>query len=76
MNQITLFELHDYQKKAAEKLTENFSQYRQNPPKIGSQPLPFLQLLSSVTGSGKTAILAQTVSNLLTYYSETQPLIF
>jgi type III restriction enzyme len=67
------FELHDYQKKAAQELTEKYWEYRQNPLK---QPLPFLKLLSSVTGSGKTAILAQAVANLLAYYSQSQPLIF
>jgi type III restriction enzyme len=76
MNQITSFELHDYQKKAAQELTEKYWKYRQTPLKIKQQSLPFLKILSSVTGSGKTAILAQTVSNLLSYYSTTQPLTF
>lgn len=77
MNQITPFELHDYQKKAAEALITQFQNYRQKPCQgKDNLPLPFLKLLSSVTGSGKTAILAQTVANLLTYYSEAQPLIF
>src|SRR3954447_4891869 len=74
--EITPFELHDYQKQAAEKLTEKYLDYRKNPLKIKGQTVPFFKLLSSVTGSGKTAILAQTVSNLLTYYPQVQPLIF
>lgn len=73
---ITPFELHDYQKQAAEKLTENYSEYRSKPCKIESQTIPFLKLLSSVTGSGKTAILAQAVGNFLTHYLQAQPLIF
>ena len=73
---ITSFELHDYQRKAAEKLTKKYLDYQQKPLKIKGQTLPFLKLLSSVTGSGKTAILAQTVSNFLTYYPITKPLIF
>jgi len=76
MNQITLFTLHDYQKQAADQLTEQYPNYQQNPLKIKDQTTPFLKLLSSVTGSGKTAILAQAVANLLTYYPQTQPLIF
>ncbi|CAG8660075.1 10912_t:CDS:2, partial [Racocetra persica] len=61
---------------AADQLTEKYLDYRKNSLKIKGQTIPFLKLLSSVTGSGKTAILAQTVSNLLTYYPEIQPLIF
>ena len=76
MNQITSFTLHDYQRQAAKELTEKYLDYQQKPLKIKSQTVPFLKLLSSVTGSGKTAILAQTVSNLLTYYPQVQPLIF
>jgi type III restriction enzyme len=73
---ITSFTLHDYQRQAADQLTEKYLDYQQNPLKIENQTIPFLKLLSSVTGSGKTAILAQTVSNLLTYYPQVQPLIF
>jgi len=73
---ITSFTLHDYQHQAAKELTEKYLDYQQKPLKIDRQPLPFLKLLSSITGSGKTAILAQTVSNLLTYYPQVQPLIF
>ena len=76
MNQITSFTLHDYQRQAAKELTEKYLDYQQKPLKIKSQTVPFLKLLSSVTGSGKTAILAQTVSNLLTYCPQVQPLIF
>lgn len=76
MNQITSFELHNYQRQAAKELTEKYSEYRQKTLKIEDQTIPFLKLLSSVTGSGKTAILAQTVSNLLSYYPKAQPLIF
>ena len=76
MNQITSFTLHDYQQQAAKELTEKYLDYQQKPLKIKNQTVPFLKLLSSVTGSGKTAILAQTVSNLLTYYPQVQPLIF
>ncbi|CAG8639852.1 17848_t:CDS:10, partial [Racocetra fulgida] len=76
MSQITSFNLHGYQRQAADQLTEKYLDYRKNPLKVKGQTIPFLKLLSSVTGSGKTAILAQTVSNLLTYYPEIQPLIF
>jgi type III restriction enzyme len=73
---ITPFTLHDYQLQAADQLTKDYLAYQQDPPKIKNQTIPFLKLLSSITGSGKTAILAQTVANLLTYYPQTQPLIF
>ncbi|CAI2188093.1 3260_t:CDS:2, partial [Funneliformis geosporum] len=62
--------LHDYQQKAAEELTKQYPIYRLNPylDKKG-QPIPFLKFLSSVTGSGKTAILAQqTLRNLKEKY--------
>jgi len=73
---ITSFILHNYQKQATEQLTEKYLDYQQKPLKIKGQTIPFLKLLSSVTGSGKTAILAQTVSNFLTYYPQVQPLFF
>ncbi|CAG8784771.1 30737_t:CDS:2, partial [Racocetra persica] len=60
MSQITPSELHDYQRQAADQLTEKYLDYRRNSLKIKDQTVPFLKLLSSVTGSGKTAILAQT----------------
>jgi primosomal protein N' len=69
------FELHDYQRKAAEELTKNYPEYQQKYRQV-KNPIPFLKLLSSVTGSGKTAILAQTVNNFLTYYPQIKPIIF
>jgi type III restriction enzyme len=69
MKKITTLDLHDYQRKAAEKITERYLDYRAT-----KQEFPFLQFLVSATGSGKTAMLAQTVGNILNIYS-TQPVI-
>jgi hypothetical protein len=73
MSQITL---HAYQLKAAQSLTKQYPLYRQKPLTDHNLPIPYLRFLSSVTGSGKTAILVQTLANLLNYYSQVQPIIF
>lgn len=69
MKKITAFDLHDYQREAAEEIAKRYLTYRKS--KVNN---PFLQFLVSATGSGKTAMLAQTVGNILNFYS-IQPLI-
>ncbi|CAG8438023.1 5990_t:CDS:2 [Scutellospora calospora] len=54
------FELHDYQKEAAKKLADKHCNYQPIFDLQINQPIPLIQSLVSVTGSGKTAILAQT----------------
>jgi type III restriction enzyme len=70
-------QLHDYQENVVNLITEKFRQYLANPPLTGTQKtphlVPFIHSLKSITGSGKTAMLAALVFQLSQHCS--QPLI-
>jgi hypothetical protein len=68
------FELHSYQKEAAKRLADKYFNYQ--PDFQTNEPIPLIQSLVSVTGSGKTAILVQTVSNIFEHSSLNFPIIF
>lgn len=63
-------ELFQFQSIAASQMADRCLDYRDNPIPIGRAKdlriVPFYQALSSITGSGKTAILAQAVSEIAT----------
>ena len=63
-------ELFQFQRIAASQMTDRCLDYRENPIPIGRAKdpriVPFYQALSSITGSGKTAILAQAVNEVAT----------
>jgi type III restriction enzyme len=57
--------LFPFQIEAANRIAERFQTYNQNPLLVTrTEILPFYQNLSSITGSGKTLILVETVVNL------------
>ncbi|CAJ0761219.1 16469_t:CDS:10 [Entrophospora sp. SA101] len=60
--------LHSYQEEAVNAINEKFQQYLDNPPLTGTEknpvPIPFIYSLKSITGSGKTAMLATLTSQL------------
>lgn len=59
----------EFQHKAVDTVTERFAAYLQNRPGriVGTKVtyVPFYQALASITASGKTVIMAQTVAELL-----------
>ncbi|CAJ0868557.1 1348_t:CDS:2 [Entrophospora sp. SA101] len=59
--------LHSYQEEAVNAINEKFQQYLDNPPLTGTEknpvPIPFIYSLKSITGSGKTAMLATLTSH-------------
>jgi len=61
-----MIELYDFQERAAAQMVDRFRRYCDDPPMRGTQKnrrvVPFFQALSSITASGKTVILAETVS--------------
>lgn len=61
-----MIELYKFQERAAEQIVDRFRRYYEDPPMRGTQKnrrvVPFYQALSSITASGKTAILAEAVS--------------
>ena len=63
---LTLFE---FQYKAVDDITRRFTQYLDNRPGriVGTKVtyVPYYQALASITASGKTVIMAQTVAELL-----------
>lgn len=63
-------ELFQFQRIAASQMADRCLDYRDNPIPIGRAKdpriVPFYQALSSITGSGKTSILAQAVSEIAT----------
>jgi type III restriction enzyme len=69
------FELHAYQKEAAKKLADKYFNSRPLPDSQ-ADPIPLIQSLVSVTGSGKTAILVQTVANIFEHSTPDFPIIF
>jgi len=62
-------ELFQFQQEAASQIADRFIDYHGDPIPYGRgakrRDVPFYQALSSITGSGKTAILAQAVSEIV-----------
>ena len=62
-------ELFQFQQEAASQIADRFLDYHGDPIPYGRgakrRDVPFYQALSSITGSGKTAILAQAVSEIV-----------
>lgn len=62
-------ELFQFQQIAASQIADRFLEYHAEPIPFGRgakrRDVPFYQALSSITGSGKTAILAQAVSEIV-----------
>jgi len=60
--------LHPYQEEAVNTIAEKFQHYLVNPPLTGTeknpQLIPFIFSLKSITGSGKTAMLAALTTQL------------
>lgn len=71
-------ELFQFQQDAASQMADRFVDYAAEPIVMGRRAnvrdVPFYQALSSITGSGKTAILAQAVSEIVAL-SEIPPVI-
>lgn len=71
-------ELFQFQQDAASQIADRFTKYSADPIGFGRgksrRDVPFYQALSSITGSGKTAILAQAVSEIVAL-SEVPPVI-
>ena len=63
-----MLELFDFQEKAALKIVEKYENYLRQPIVIkkGEEetPIPFIQILDALTGSGKTVILAKTIGEI------------
>lgn len=61
-------ELFQFQEEAAATVADRFMQYLDDPPQAGTakhpRAVPFFQSLSALTGSGKTLILAEAVSQV------------
>lgn len=58
-------ELFGFQERAASQIASRFSDYAQNPLMVDRQTtVPFLQTLVSITGSGKTLILADAIAQI------------
>ena len=64
-----MLELFQFQRVAASQIADRFNTYDSDPVEVGrkasKRDVPFYQALSSITGSGKTAILAQAVSEIV-----------
>lgn len=71
-------ELFQFQQDAASQIADRFVEYNSEPIGFGRgakrRDVPFYQALSSITGSGKTPILAQAVSEIVAL-SEIPPVI-
>lgn len=63
-----MIELLEFQERAANQIAERVIAYGTEPVKVGrgdkQRRIPFLQLLSSITASGKTLILTDAVSSI------------
>jgi type III restriction enzyme len=61
-------ELFQFQEIAAAEVSDRFLEYLEDPPQAGTvkhpRSVPFFQALSALTGSGKTLILAEAVSQV------------
>lgn len=70
--------LFQFQQEAASQIADRFLEYNVDPCFFGRgsnrKPVPFYQALSSITGSGKTAILAQSVNEIIAL-SEVKPIV-
>ena len=72
-------ELHQYQIKAAQELANRYIDYQNNsdkPKTKEGETIPVILTLASITGSGKTAMLAKTVNNIFDYHVNVKPIIF
>lgn len=73
-----VLELFQFQQDAASQVADRYVEYSSDPIPYGRgakrRNVPFYQSLSSITGSGKTAILAQAVSEIVAL-SELPPVI-
>ena len=71
-------ELFQFQQAAAAQMADRYVEYSTEPISFGRganrHDVPFYQALSSITGSGKTAILAQAVSEIIDM-AEVPPII-
>lgn len=71
-------ELFQFQQDAASQIADRFIEYAAEPIVMGRRAnvrdVPFYQALSSITGSGKTAVLAQAVSEIVAM-TEVPPVI-
>jgi len=65
--------LHNYQEKAAQELVDKYIKYQENKKDIN---VPIILTLASITGSGKTAMLAQAVNDIFFHYSNIKPIVF
>lgn len=63
-----MIDLYDFQATAADLIADRVTEYYNEPLEVGrggrSRRIPFIQLLSSITASGKTIILADAVSSI------------
>jgi type III restriction enzyme len=68
MKTATMIELYEFQAKASDSIAERVVQYLGDPLRIKRKGvetrIPFIQLLNSITASGKTVILADAVSSI------------
>jgi len=73
MNKTKITQLHDYQENVVNLIEEKFQEYLTNPPLSGTEKkpylVPFIHSLKSITGSGKTVMLAALASKLSSYLS-------
>ena len=64
-----MIELFDFQHRAVAQITDRFAHYSANRPGrivgVKTRFIPFYQALASITASGKTVVMAQSVSELL-----------
>lgn len=63
-----MIELKEFQKEASDQIAERFAAYAENPVRSGrmktERVVPFFQELASITASGKTVILADSVQTI------------
>lgn len=62
-----MIKLFEFQEKASTQIVERFAEFLENPPMRGRKEkrlIPFYQALAAITGAGKTAILAETISRM------------
>jgi type III restriction enzyme len=58
-------DLFKFQEQAASQIASRFTDYASNPLMVDRlTTVPFLQTLASITGSGKTLVLADTISQI------------
>ena len=69
-----MLELFEFQEQAALKIVEKYEEYLRQPITIyrgkDKTPVPFIQILDALTGSGKTVILAKTIGEISKLNSE------